>query len=99
MTVAMETARREASGWKVYVLGAYYLVTGNVSLSLAGFGVLEIVAGIALDGYLGPGYEGNMAIIAGYLGIWGVTFVIIGLGAYGALWANKAYGRAVHGTE
>jgi len=99
MSTAMETARRESSGWRMYVLAAYYLATGNVSLLIAGIGVFQLLLGLGIDASLEAGYEGNMAIMAGYLGIWGLTLILLGLGSYGILWANKVYGRAVHGEN
>lgn len=99
MSLAMETARRESSGWRMYVLAAYYAATGNVSLLIAGLGGVQILLGIGLTWYLPDGYEGNMAIMAGFMGIWGITLILLGLGSYGILWANKIYGRAVHGEN
>lgn len=112
MTVAMDVARREASGWKVYVLGAYYLVATNVSLSVAGFGLFQILLAIGLNVYfVGTGTadpmveflgipltgsgEGNRMVFSGFLGIWGTSLFIGGMGIYLTFWLNKLYGQAV----
>lgn len=51
MTYVLDLARREASGWRVYPLAAYYLMATNVALTVAGIGVLQVIAGTALNHY------------------------------------------------
>lgn len=92
----MDTARRETAGWKVYPLAFYYLVVGNIALSIAVFGVIQLVLGYVIDTfYANPDSPGNTAIFAGFFGVWGGTLVVVGLGTYAALWANKKYGQLV----
>ncbi len=86
MSQALESARHESSGAKMYVLALYYILSGNFSLVVALFGVLLVVLGATV-------MEGLHATLAGMFGIWGVSFVILGLLAYTILWANKMYAR------
>lgn len=94
MGVAIETARRETSGWKIYVLALYYFVARNVAISAAVFGVLQIGLGLLIHVRVGSD-EGNISILAGFFGVWGATLVVLGLATYGAFWANKLYGQRV----
>ncbi|WP_207586564.1 hypothetical protein [Halomontanus rarus] len=95
MVHAIETASEEASGWRMYVLAAYYLLFGNFSITVIGFGVVMIGAGASLE----PVVEAlninspNAAIMAGIAGIWGVSLILLGVLGYGVLWANAKYAR------
>lgn len=91
----MDTARREADGWKVYVLAGYYLISGNVSISIAVLGGLQVLLGLGLNATVAQGTEGNWAIFAGFFGIWGASLILLGLGSFGMFWANKVYDQAV----
>lgn len=86
MSQALESARHESSGAKMYVLALYYILSGNFSLVVALFGALLVVLGATV-------MEGLHATLSGMFGIWGVSFIILGLLAYTILWANKMYAR------
>lgn len=86
MSKALESARHESSGVRMYVLALYYLLSGNFSLVVALFGVVLIVLGATVM----PSVHG---VFAGMFGIWGVTLIILGLLAYTILWANQMYAK------
>lgn len=48
MSQAYESARKETSGVRTYILTAYYLLTEKFSLSTAVFGVVLMLFGVAL---------------------------------------------------
>lgn len=89
MSKAIQTARRESSGWRMYLLAGYYLLTAKFSLTVAFLGVLLIGFGALVDAS-GVG-ENNASVMAGMFGIWGASLVVLGLLAYGVLFANKKY--------
>lgn len=94
MSLAIETARRETTGWKVYVLAAYYWIASNLALSAVGAGIVQVAIAFGIDAVYGPD-QGNISVLAGYLGIWGVSMIIIGLVVYAAFWLNRFYGQRV----
>lgn len=95
MVHAIETASEEASGWRMYVLATYYLLFGNFSITVIGFGLVMIGVGASLE----PLVEAlninspNAAIMAGIAGIWGASLILLGVLGYGLLWANAKYAR------
>lgn len=92
MRRAIETANEEASGWRMYVLTAYYLLFGNFALTVVLFGLLMIGFGRFLQWVASTqGFGGNVPIMAGIFGIWGVTLVVFGIVGYGIFWANAKY--------
>lgn len=92
MRKAIETASQEASGWRMYVLAAYYLLFGNFALTVALLGVLMVGFGRLLQ-WIGASQDfgGNVPVMAGIFGIWGVTLVLFGIVGYGIFWANAKY--------
>lgn len=93
MSKAIQTARRESSGWRMYLLAGYYLSTTKFSLTVAFGGVLLIGLGAVVHPIMdsvGRGSE-NVEVMAGMFGIWGASLVLLGLVAYGILFANKKY--------
>lgn len=92
MKRAIETASQEANGWRMYVLAAYYLLFGNFALTVAFLGAVLIGVGRVLQ-WIGStqGLEGNVPVMAGMLGIWGITLVLFGIVGYGIFWANSKY--------
>lgn len=82
----MEKARQEASGVRAYLLGGYYVLSGNMSLAVAAAGVLMIAVGALV-------LPGRHDVFAAMFGVWGATLVVIGVVARGILWANQVYAR------
>lgn len=92
MRKALETASEEASGWRMYALAAYYMLFGNFALTVTILGILLIGGGRVIQ-WIGTaqGLGGNVPVMAGMLGIWGVTLVLFGVVGYGIFWANAKY--------
>lgn len=86
MSQALEAARHESSGAKMYLLALYYLLAGNFSLVVVVFGIVLLVLGATVMESLHP-------TLAGMFGIWGVSLVGIGLLVYTLLWLNQIYAR------
>lgn len=86
MIKAMESASQESSGVRMYLLAVYYLMAGNVSLTISFFGVILAVLGATVVGLYHD-------IFAGMFGVWGATLFIFGLMMYTLLWANKLYAQ------
>ncbi|MCU4741260.1 hypothetical protein OB955_06195 [Halobacteria archaeon AArc-m2/3/4] len=95
MVNAIETAREEASGWRMYVLAAYYLLFGNFSITVIALGIVMIGAGASLEPIVDTLNidSPNAAIMAGIAGIWGVSLILLGVLGYGILWANAKYAQ------
>jgi FtsH-binding integral membrane protein len=96
MRQELERAREESSGYKAYLLGLYYFVTGNYSLVVILFGLSMIAfGGLILSGRfaVGPLEAITHQVFAGMFGVWGASLVVIGVAAYAVMWANKIYAR------
>lgn len=83
----LERAREEASGGKVYLLAAYYLAASNVTLLIATIGLVMILLGALVV----PSWND---VLAGMFGVWGASFLLLGLGSYVALWFNERIQQA-----
>jgi hypothetical protein len=102
MRQELERAREESSGNKAYLLGLYYFVTGNYSLVVILFGLAVIAFGaLVLTGQfaVGPLDAITHQVFAGMFGVWGATLVVIGVAAYGVMFANKIYARVSQDSE
>jgi hypothetical protein len=102
MRQELERAREESSGYKAYLLGLYYFITGNYSLvviliglGLIAFGALVLTGDFAV----GPLNAITHQVFAGMFGVWGASLVVIGVAAYAVMWANKIYARISQDDE
>jgi hypothetical protein len=96
MRQELERAREESDGYKAYLLGLYYFITGNYSLVviLLGLGVIAFGALILTGRFaVGPLDAITHQVFAGMFGVWGATLVVIGVTAYAIMFANKIYAR------
>lgn len=82
----MERAREQSSGFKMYLLAAYYLAAGNISLTTIAMGVVVVILGATVVSQVHD-------VFAGMFGIWGASMVLFGAIAYAALWANRLIAR------
>lgn len=80
---ALNSARQEATGIRMVLLAVWYWISSHVSLTIAIFGALLMVIGAAvLQGQgAAPGvYEAPLQnILAGMFGVWGFSFILLGL--------------------
>lgn len=84
MSYAMQRAEEQSSGIRLYLLAAYYLAAGHLSVTTILFGgLLILIAATVLSGL--------HDVFAGMFGIWGVTFILFGAVAYLFLLANRIY--------
>ena len=95
MREALELARHEATGWRRYVLATYYILTWRFTLTVAGAGVALIGLGAVFESILSPlGFGGGIVpTVAGFMGIWGASLVLIGLVSYLMFFASRKYGE------
>lgn len=82
MSQALSKAGRNTSGIRQYVLAAYYLAAGNLSLTSMGVGAIVI----AFGGLVITQYN---AVLGPMIAIFGGTIVVVGAIAYTVLWGNR----------
>jgi len=87
-----------SSGWKKYLLAFYYISTNKFSLTLAGFGLLLVALGYALDPFGPPSdatYAGVDALnaMSGILGVIGASFFVFGIIIYVVLLTSRKLGE------
>lgn len=88
---ALESARYESTGYRMYLLALYYLLSGNFSLVVVLFGLFIIILGMTVVESIHP-------VFAGMFGIGGMALIIMGSLAYAMLWANEVYARMTAGS-
>lgn len=87
MLEVIEEARQEATGGRMYLLALYYFLSRNLSVVAVLFGVFLVLLG----GLVVPQYH---RILAGMIGVWGVTMVVLGAVAYVFFLASDLIARA-----
>jgi len=101
MKRSLERASAETTGAKRYPLAAYYFLANNMSVVtvLSGLGMMAFGATVlsgrpaVLFGPDGPLNGVSHGVFAGMFGVWGATLVVLGVLAYGVLWANQVIAR------
>ncbi|WEL18590.1 putative membrane protein [Halorhabdus sp. SVX81] len=69
---ALNSARQEASGIQMVLLAVWYWTSSHVSLTVAIFGALFMVFGALV-------LQGVNNVLAGMFGVWGFSFILLGL--------------------
>lgn len=82
MSQALSKAGRNTSGFRQYVLAAYYLTTGNLSLT-------AILVGVTVVGFGGFVVTQYHEVLGPMIAIFGATIVLVGGIAYAVLWVNR----------
>lgn len=98
MVKSLERARTDTTGWKVYLLAAYYFLANNVS-------VVAVLLGVAMWLFGGTLLRGQPVdviehhVFAGMFGVWGASIALLGVLAYVILLGNKLFLRLDTDTE
>lgn len=75
----------DLSGISGTLLRGYYFFRRSISMSIALFGVLLIL--------IGPVVQQFHPIFGGMFGIWGASFIIVGVGIYVLFWGSHELGK------
>ncbi|CCQ34005.1 hypothetical protein HLRTI_001989 [Halorhabdus tiamatea SARL4B] len=69
---AVNSAREDASGVQMVLLAVWYWMASHIALTVAIFGALMMVIGATV-------LQGVNNVFAGMFGVWGFSFILLGL--------------------